>query len=76
VGIWLKYLGFESAYAICESNNIDLYNLLLIKDEEYLQTIGFDEETAAALWQVIEKYKKFSSVEGVYFFPMYLVLPE
>ena len=64
-GHWLKYLGFENAPEICVNKEIDLNNLLLVKDAKFFIEAGFDQESSHQLWQIIEKYKKFSSVEGL-----------
>ena len=60
----MEYLGFNDIKKVFTENEIDLQSLLLLKHSDF-QNKGISSEYSDSVWKVVERYKKFSSVEGI-----------
>lgn len=65
VGTWMEYLGFSDIKKVFIENEIDLQSLLLLKHSDF-RNKGISSEYSDSVWKVVERYKKFSSVEETF----------
>ena len=65
VGTWMENLGFNDIKKVFIENEIDLQSLLLLKHSDF-KNMGICSEYSDSVWKVVERYKKFSSVEETF----------
>jgi hypothetical protein len=68
---WLKFSGYDDFSSLFRESGWDLQTILQLQEEQVTK-MGEKHELSwwriEKVWKFIEKYKRFSSVEGIYYY--------